>query len=1361
MKKILLLLFLSLHTLWTYAGTEWDNYKIRAINNQDKLPGKQINQILQDSDGYMWFATSNGLCRYNGYTLKTYKSSNLAPHLLQSNIVNTIIEDVDHRIWIGTEQGLNILDKSTEKIEKISNDSLPNFFIHSFLLTRDSTLWIGTQVGLLRYNRDTHNFTAFKNRPNDSTSICGNSIKALLEDKNGDVWVATYGNGICRLDIKTGKFIHYPSVTPSDRANSLFQDANLNIWICTWGDGLVKMENREDCLHPVYTEFHTHSEYECIIRSVRQLPNGEILAGTSQGLYVIDASCSFIPKNKQENPLKALALNDDIYYLYTDNDSNIWIATHNSGVFIAYKDKNPFTNYPVNSIKDSRQAIKIKAIYGWNEDELLIGAEKVSFAFFNKKTSQITNYRDIPLYNTMFSQWPGNIQFIFKHPYKNELWFGTEFGGLIICRIDNNKITSCQYHFHQFGNTPIGTTVYSIVMDKEHNIWIGSDEGLNILTNQNDTLSYSTYNRIQSVCQDHTGAMWLGTYYDGVYRLRAGFDIRKLSFEIYNNNNKLINANEIKCIFEDSRQNLWVGTKGCGLQKYNREKNWFEPAPNMGDIPGDIIFNITEFDGQLILGTNQGLVLYNNTTYQSILLDEKDGLLDNVCSMNAVMNSGKGEIYYGTPTGFYSFRPSDINYDSISVKTVINDFKIFHRSFDELNPEKQKQLAGDIHPLYSKRITLTSSDNNIGIEFAALSYIHPEKKRYAYKLEGFDKNWVYTDATQRTAHYTNLPAGNYQFHVRSINDSGIESNNDEIFHIKVLPPIYKTGYAYAFYLFLIIGMVYLFYRFQLYRFRLQEAIKIEQIERAKSEELNQSKFRFFTNISHEFLTPLSIISCSFEELKRTFHIDNQTIKAAESNVFRLNRLIEEILEFQKAENNKLKLKISYGDIATFITNICRENFSLLVRNKDITLDVECKPEHIAAWFDADKIDKILYNLLSNAVKFSHTDGRGMIEISLIAEDAENEYQHKKLIIKVRNRGKGIPPEKLPHIFTRFYEENFKQSGKGNGIGLALTKNLVELHNGTITVSSIPDEWTEFIICIPICKKAFLADQIEEIKQETVIDTSSIVDTDSRFTKEESCVETTYSLLLIEDDVELRNSLQNLLSGTYRITLGSNGAEGLDLATKTNPDLIISDVMMPQMDGFELCRRLKEDINTSHIPIILLTAKIDGSDHLEGLKCGADTYITKPFNYTILEAQIGTILSNRMRMVEKFRSSPLTQEINLEVSSYEEKFLENAIEVVKKNMENPEFDVKLFLEQMQVSNSMLYRKLKALTNLSPNEFIRNIRLKAATRLLQEKKGNISDIAYQVGFKDARYFSICFKKEFGMTPGEYMEMNNKQI
>ena len=393
-----------------------------------------------------------------------------------------------------------------------------------------------------------------------------------------------------------------------------------------------------------------------------------------------------------------------------------------------------------------------------------------------------------------------------------------------------------------------------------------------------------------------------------------------------------------------------------------------------------------------------------------------------------MFNDKKGQIYYGTPSGFCIFHPNLVNYDSTHTPTIISDFKIFHKSFDELPNKKKKQLSGKTHPLYSKNITLTSSDNNIGIKFAALSYVHPEKKKYAYKLEGFDKDWIYTDATSRTAFYTNLPSGEYRFLVKTLNEGRVENENYEEFGIKVLPPFYKTNLALVCYLFLITISGYVFYRFQNYRYKLKEAVKVEQIERIKAEELHQSKFKFFANISHEFLTPLSIISCSIEELKRMYNIDNKILKAAQSNTIRLNRLIEEILDFQKLENNKLKLNISYGDISSFVCNLCQENFALLAKNKNVSLCMQSEPEHIAAWFDTNKIDKILYNLLSNAIKFSYQDGRGKIEILLKAEDQESEFQYKTLLIKIRNIGKGIATDELPYIFMKTVLNNWALKG---------------------------------------------------------------------------------------------------------------------------------------------------------------------------------------------------------------------------------------------------------------------------------------------------------------------------------------------
>lgn len=1362
-KFIIYLLLFSIYPIGLYANLQQAYYNIRPVNNLESLPDKQINQIIQDHDGYMWFATNNGLCRYDGYRFKIYKSSNQSPDLLQSNIVNAIAEDTDHNLWIGTERGLHVLDRSTDKIIPISNDSLPNSFIHTLLVSRDSTLWIGTQVGLLKYNRKNGSFTQYKNRPNDKTSIGGNSIQALLEDPSGDIWVGTFDNGICRLDIKRQRFVQYPEITALNRTNYLLQDADKNIWICNWGDGVSRMDNHDAPDSTRYLQFESETGYECIFKCLQQLPDGTILAGTNQGLYQIEPSGRLIPQNTNIHPV--FTSNEDINDLFVDHKGNIWIGTTNSGAYIAYQEKKPFDNHPILSNLPPFQKLKVNALYEWDENTLLLGMDKISFSFYDKTKKENTGYKEIPRYNKLFDQWPGNLQFIFKHPSKNELWFGTQFGGLIICQLEGGKITSCRYHVHHLGGTSIGACINSIISDKDGNIWIGSDEGVNVITSGNDTLSYSTYNRIQCICQDHTGTVWLGTYFDGIYCFGANQDIHKLSFKTYNSKNKLLNADEIMCIYEDKEQNLWIGTKGYGLQIYNRKEDCFEPISNTQEIPGDIIFNMTETDGTLILGTNKGLVLYNSHTHQSTILDDKDGMLDKSCLKNAMFNNGKGKIYYGTSNGFFVFQPDLIDLDTTREKTVISDFLIFHKPFDELDEDKKIRLAGHVHPLHSKHITLSSSDNNIGIEFAALSYVHPEKKRYAYKLEGFDTEWIHTDATGRTAFYTNLPAGEYRFIAKSLNDGQAENPDGQAeILIKVLPPFYLTNWSFACYALLLIAIGYAILRFQRFRYKLKEAVKIEQIERSKSEELHRSKFRFFTNISHEFLTPLSIISCSIEEIKRMYAINGPILKTAESNVIRLNRLIEEILDFQKSENNKLKLNISYGDISTFIHKTCRENFSLLASNKNITLGIHSDPEHIAAWFDTDKTDKVLYNLLSNAVKFSPTDGNGKIEVCLQAKEKESEFQYKTLIIKVRNTGKGIAADKLPHIFSRFYENSFKQSGsKGNGIGLALTKSLVELHGGTISASSVPGEWTEFTICLPISKANYEEEQIsgpapEQQAADNRPDTPAIMPGPNE--KPEGDPTGQSSLLIIEDDEDLRNSLRHLLGGKYRTAIATNGEEGLSSAKKTKPDLIISDVMMPVMDGFELCKHLKGNPETSCIPIILLTAKINSKDQLEGLNCGADAYVTKPFNITLLEAQIEAILSNRKKMVDKIHSNPLTRKIELNVSSYEERFLQEAVDTVKENMEDPEFDVKRFCEAMQVSNSMLYRKLKSLTGLSPNEFIRNIRFDVAKELIRQRKGNISDIAYRVGFKDARYFSSSFKKEFNMTPGEYLEKGDPQ-
>ncbi|MCD7937530.1 MAG: response regulator [Tannerellaceae bacterium] len=1359
--KTLVILFISFIPSVLYAGI-FPPMQIQSVNKEELLPSRQINQLYEDSDGYIWICTTNGLCRYDGYTYKVYKAMYLTPHLLYNNFVNTVFEDSHKRLWIGTVNGINILDKRTGKMEAIDRSRLSGNHIWSFLQTDENTLWIGSQNGLHLYNLATDSITTFKNIPGDTGSIPGNDIRVLYQDSEGYIWIGTWEKGIARLNPYTYECISYPPLPGFNRISVLYEDSQQNFWIGAWADGLHKLENRNDPQQAFYTGHGKEQNYESVIHSIIEDKNDNLLIGTSLGLDILSPPYS---KENYHTSTKEKLIdipNCEINHLLYGSQDIIWIATEDNGVYLMYKDENPFVNYPFDGLGDFKQPLNINTIFEIGEEEYLLGANKLGMVRFNKKKNELVHFsHDKDL--RMFPGSLGNIQKFLKTSQKNQILVGSEYGGLMIW--DPQRQTVDQYYPY-WGMWITGDIVKALCEDGKQNIWIGTNNGLNILT-ATDTLSYINLNEdekveVQSILQDHTGRIWMGTKNSGIYTT-VPEDVTQLFFEKYNTSNNRINNDEIKCLYEDSKQRLWAGTKGGGLSLLNRANNRFEIINCMQEIPGDAIFSITEVNDLLFIGTNQGLVQFDPEGAggnQIKIFTVQDGLLENTFNQQAVLVDSKGCVLFGTPAGLCTFYPEDLVDNPPTVHTVISNIHIFHEPFDHLPPNKQRKISPELHPEFSKAITLTHKDYNFGIEFASLTYKHPEKNRYAYILEGFDKEWNYVDADHRFAYYTNLKSGKYRFLVKGTNKNSFMDESPQVLEITVLPLPYQTGWAYSGYFVIFFLLCWGVTRFLNYRIRMQQALRLEQIEHAKSEELAQTKLRFFTNLSHELLTPLSIINCSVEELRSGVRYDENIYRIIRMNIQRLNRLLEQVLEFRKAEHGKLKLAVAFGDIGGYIYRICEDNFTILGKSKEIRLTIENPVPYIPAWFDKDKIDKIMYNLLSNAFKYNRTGGE--VRVTILPESPIDEFNYRYLYVSVANTGEGIPEKYLPSLFERFYEIGYKSAEKrGNGIGLSLTKNLVEIHQGSIQVESIPGEWTTFSFRIPIEKSAYIEyhpeasspspDSLQPQSSEYLINNPHPASPSLSLPAEK----TGYSMLIVEDHLELLNSLKNLLSTRFTIVTATDGVQGVNLARQHNPDLILSDVMMPRMNGFELCRKIKEEISTCHIPVVLLTAKVSYEDKMEGFQVHADAYITKPFDFRMLEAQLFSMIHNHHLLVNKFKSTPLTKDIRITFTSMDEKILNRAIEVVEKNLENPEFDLTLFVKEMEISNSMLYRKIKSLTNLSPTEFIKNIRLKAACHLIAEGKGNVSEIAYKVGFNDAKYFSRCFKKEFGVTPLEYQK------
>ena len=653
----------------------------------------------------------------------------------------------------------------------------------------------------------------------------------------------------------------------------------------------------------------------------------------------------------------------------------------------------------------------------------------------------------------------------------------------------------------------------------------------------------------------------------------------------------------------------------------------------------------------------------------------------------------------------------------------------------------------------SQTISFDAGDKNIEIDFSSLNYAFPDKIKYAYKMEGVDDDWVYVRGDRQFAFYNQLPKGKRTFYLKTTDTNGLWSNYIAEIQVSKEPAFYETWWAYMFYVVLVILSLYLFYRRMKRRLQLRHELKIAQIDREKSEELVQTKLRYFTNISHDLLTPLTIITCLIDDAEMTNGSRISQLSMIRSNVNKLRRLLQQILDFRKVESGNMKLSVSKSDIVSFIDDVCKVNFAPLIRKKSQTFTFSTEDKHLIAYFDRDKIDKIVSNLLSNACKYTSEGG----EIKLIMKSYQN-AEHTHLRIQVVDTGEGIAPDDLENIFERFYTANKGDESESNGIGLSLTKDLVELHHGTIEVESELTKGSTFTVDFPIDKDSYQENEL--ITGETSVnDKKAAMIFEHEDLDESGVVEDAQTndnhLLLVEDNEELLYLMEKILSRQYHVLVAKNGLEALDIIKDNEIDIIISDVMMPEMDGLELCRNIKSNLETSHIPVILLTAKNTAEDRIECYNAGADGYISKPFELKILEARINNFIIHKKSKQEEFRTNVEVDIDSLETSSIDKDFLDKVVSVIKSNMAEGDFDVVQLADALAVSKSSLYRKMKIATGLSPIEFIRNIRLKHGSQLLKNKSMSIAEVAYECGFSNPKYFATCFKEDFGVTPKEYQK------
>ncbi|MEA5126854.1 MAG: two-component regulator propeller domain-containing protein [Proteiniphilum sp.] len=1337
-----------------------DGLDFNILSTSDGFPTNEIQKVFQDREGFIWFATRNGLCKYDGYQITVYNSNQLKLPALTNNNIHSLADDNQGNLWVGTYSGINRFNKRAGKFEPVEIRNTTNKVVSCILVTKNNEVWIGLDDGLFSYDPRENAFTHHSLRKIGDRAITA-SIKSIVEDSSGEIWIGTWNNGLYRYSPSKNIFYAYPQLNPRNSAHVIYEDSRKNIWIGTWGEGLHLLENPRDMDNlRLKTYWHDANDPESLSDNLvydicEDLHTNTLWIGTRSGLSLLenDNPSGFMNWSTTHNINKLPS--NEINSIIRDNKGNIWIGTIGGGVLFTNTEKSKFDYFGVDLPEIPTGAIR--SVFWDNEDNMWMGVGTYGVVLYDKEQEKIVSQQNL----SEFGSVPQTTIYDIKQRNAGEILFGTYGGGLWVYKkgkpVKSYTENNCAFISDN--------RIRSIYIDRQRNTWIGTQYGLGVWLNDNTGFTFDDIivdgRRLEpssmiDITEDDAGRIWIATINNGIISVEGDpADKEELTFRSYTAQNGKISAHTIHVLYRDTSGRLWAGSEGGRLYLYDEASGSFIDKSPQFSILGTLISSIREDrQGNLWVGTSNGLarLSFNETAELTSyrVYTTADGLCDNFFIPRSSCDY-KGELFFGGYKGLVRFNPDNIEIETNPTPFYITDIRVLNTSFYNLNEEITGKISEKV-PSFSDRITIPHKYNNFSIHFATLNYKNPELNRYAYRLAGFNQEWTYADSKQNVAYYNNLSPGQYVFQLKATTQNGVWNDEIKEMRINVLPPFWLSWWAFIIYFCLLTLIAYAIYRNILNRIHMRNQLRYKEIEQEKAEELNHAKLQFFTNITHEFLTPLTIISATMDELQLTSPRNDDLYATMGRNVNRLTRLLQQILEFRKAETGNLQLRVANGSISEFIKNAI-ESFYPLIRKKKLHFSYVSDPEDIQGLLDIDKLDKILYNLVSNAAKYVTEDG--YIQVTLSYRDEAKDY----ICISVKDNGAGISKEDQQTLFKRFYEGNHRRyNTTGTGIGLSLVKDLVNLYHGTIEVESEIGKGSEFAIILPIDASCFGdaeidTEKVEPVREMTVMETPAIKEEEEAHTEKK---QKTSSVLVVEDNAEILQLVHRLLNRDYHVLTATNGKEAMLILEHEKADIIVSDIMMPEMDGVELCKSLKNNIEYSHIPIILLTAKTDEKDRADAYESGADAFISKPFNLNVLHARIKNLLKSRERIARDFKNQLVFELKDLEFTNLDEEFIQKAVDCVNRHLDHSDFDQQQFSEEMNVSKSTLYNKLKTLTGLNTSAFITNIRLKAACRIMDQNRNiRISDLAYAVGFNDPKYFSSCFKKEFNMRPSEYIE------
>lgn len=1287
-----------------------------------------VNAILQDRKGFMWLGTKDGLNRYDGLSFRKFKHDAANPRSIGNSFITSLYEDFNGNIWVGTDAGVYIYYPEKEAFEEFDCQSLEKTRIERSVSMiagdKQGRVWIAVEAqGMFCYD------TRQKLLRNYPLSEISSNIKCFTFDSGGTLWLGFYGDGLYYS--KDNLATVHPYGSPEDGKREFeggvitkIVQGNYNcLYIGSVKEGVSELNLTSGQVRNLLAIDESGESIFC--RDLLPYSDNELWIGTESGIYIYNLrTAQFI--HLRASLYDSYSLSDNaIYALYKDREEGLWIGSYFGGVDYYPRQYTYFAKYYPKNIANSLHGKRVREFCRADDGTLWIGTEDGGLNHFNPKTKEFHFFEPSAGFT--------NIHGLCMDG--SHLWVGTFSKGLRV--IDTR--TGVVLRTYTEGHTPHSlndNSIFSICRTSAGEIYLGTLFGLlryNRTQDNFDRIPELNGKFVYDIKEDSYGNLWLATYANGAYCYDVS--VRRWKNYVFDaEDEKSLPYDKVLSVFEDSYRQIWLTTQGGGFCLFHPDTETFTRYGLKDGLPNDVVYQIVEDDDRFLwLTTNNGLVRFDPKTMEMKVFSTANGLPTNQFNYRSGFKDEAGNIYLGSINGFVAFDPRTFAENRQVPAVAITDFLLFNKEVPV--GETDSPLKSSI--TFSDKVVLTADQNSFSFRIAALSYQAPRMNKLMYKLEGFDEGWL-TIGESPLVTYSNLGYGDYVFKVKASNSDGVWNEQETSLHLSILPPFYLSGWAYCFYVLFFMGcLVCVIFYFKRRNYRKQHR-QMEMLEQEKEREVYHAKIDFFTNVAHEIRTPLTLIKGPLENIILKKEVDSETkedLYIMKQNTERLLNLTNQLLDFRKTETRGFRLNFTECDVVAVLRETYLR-FTSLAKQKGLDFILELPQECFMADVNQEALTKIISNLLNNGVKYAST----YLRISL-------ETDEKVFHIRTFNDGEMIPDTMKEEIFKPFVRlDKEDEVTTGTGIGLALSRSLAELHQGSLMMEK-GEEVNCFCLTLPVNQDSTITLSAENVSQ--VEENSCGWEQEETDTKEKKPM-----ILVVEDNPDMLAFIRKQLTTEYSVLTAMNGIEALAVLDNHYVNLVVSDVMMPQMDGFELCKTIKSDLSYSHIPVVLLTAKTNIQSKIEGLELGADAYIEKPFSVEYLLANISSLIHNREKLRQTFAKSPFVAANTMALTKADEEFIWKLNDIIQANLHNPEFSMEDMADALKMSRSSFYRKIKGVLDLSPNEYLRLERLKQAAQLLKEGKSRVNEICYTVGFNSPSYFSKCFLKQFGVLPKDFI-------